>query len=305
MIKTKTFILTYIYLTLFLQFLWSADCCPDLDDKSWSREHLTPGVELLRQHFDDLFGAPQFVNVLSIDLQESDVMTRFATAKQLGEDRMTISELGAQSGAISAINGGFGHGGPEKMNSGILKIDSEILPFLKEEPDELHFVGGSAVGFDAQGMWLFRLRNGTRWEDDWEEVEHALAGGHMLISKGEIYHIVGNEVYVTDRETNHAGRRHPRTAIGLTSDSTGILITVDGRHPSNAEGMTLRELALFMQNLGCVYAINLDGGGSTTMWTSHHGVVNHPSGNQRFDSEGLRALKNGIIILAPENVPHY
>ena len=300
MVKRITTILFCFSIFLSVPLLNGADSDPALGDESWSRERLAPGVELLRRHFEDLFNAPQFICILTIDLKEPGVKVRFATADQLGEERLAISDLAARSDALAAINGGFGHGGPGILNSGIIKIDGVVLPFLNDEPDELYFVGGSAIGIDEKGSWHFRVREGTQWLDEWGEVDHALAGGHMLILNGEIFPVVEKEEYTTDREINHAGRRHPRTAIGMTADSIGLLLTVDGRHPSRAEGMTLRELAHFLKMLGCMHAMNLDGGGSTTMWTSRHGVVNHPSGNRHFDADGLRFLKNGVLIYKKE-----
>ncbi len=300
MIKRIITAVSFLYIFLCVPLLTGTDSYSVLGDENWSRERLAPGVELLRRHFEDLFNSPQFISILTIDLKESHVKVRFATADQFGEERLAIPDLAVRSGALAAINGGFGHGGPGILNSGIIKIDVVVLPFLNDEPDELYFVGGSAIGIDEKGSWHFRVREGTQWLDEWVEVDHALAGGHMLILNGEIFPVVEKEEYTTDREINHAGRRHPRTAIGMTADSIGLLMTIDGRHSSKAEGLTLRELAHFLINLDCVQAINLDGGGSTTMWTSQHGVVNHPSGNQRFDAEGLRLLKNGVVIYTQE-----
>ena len=68
-------------------------------------------------------------------------------------------------------------------------------------------------------------------------------------------------------------------------------MTVDGR-TEEAEGMNLMEVQKFLLELGCVDAINLDGGGSTSMWTSEKGLVNNPS-----DKTGERPVANALIIL--------
>ena len=68
------------------------------------------------------------------------------------------------------------------------------------------------------------------------------------------------------------------------------MITVDGRS-EDAAGMSLYELQAFLQTKDCLEAINLDGGGSTTMWVKDKGVVNHPS-----DKTGERKVANVIII---------
>jgi exopolysaccharide biosynthesis protein len=91
---------------------------------------------------------------------------------------------------------------------------------------------------------------------------------------------------------------HPRTAIGTRNCRKIIIVTIDGR-TSEAAGMTLEELAEMMMLLKCKDAINLDGGGSTTMWINNkpfNGVVNMPSDNKKFDHEGERSVANILVI---------
>lgn len=74
--------------------------------------------------------------------------------------------------------------------------------------------------------------------------------------------------------------RHPRSAIGDNKDNF-FLVAVDGR--TNGPGMTLPELAQFMLSIGCVNAINLDGGGSTRLL--HKGdAINRPTENRKVDN---------------------
>ncbi len=94
-------------------------------------------------------------------------------------------------------------------------------------------------------------------------------------------------------------RRHPRTVAGIKGDSL-FLLTVDGRTPP-AAGMSTLELAKILGSLGCQTAINLDGGGSTTMWIDEqttNGIVSYPSDNGAFDHFGERPCANAIIINA-------
>jgi exopolysaccharide biosynthesis protein len=77
-----------------------------------------------------------------------------------------------------------------------------------------------------------------------------------------------------------------------------LLLTVDGRS-AESHGMSLPELTDFLLELGCRNAVNLDGGGSTTMWLAgrlFNGVVNMPSDNKRFDHEGERSVANAVVI---------
>ena len=84
--------------------------------------------------------------------------------------------------------------------------------------------------------------------------------------------------------------RHPRSAVGFSRDSTKLyLVTVDGRSESSS-GMSLAELASLMQSLGAFQALNLDGGGSTTLVLRGR-LANHPS-----DSAGERAVGNALLV---------
>jgi hypothetical protein len=86
--------------------------------------------------------------------------------------------------------------------------------------------------------------------------------------------------------------RQPRTAVGYTSDSSKVyMVVVDGRSTAS-EGMTFSELAGFMIYLGCSQALNLDGGGSSTLVASGM-LKNKPSdGTERPVSNALLAFTN-------------
>ena len=70
--------------------------------------------------------------------------------------------------------------------------------------------------------------------------------------------------------------RHPRSAIGESKEYF-YLVAVDGR--KNGKGMTIKELANFMKGLGCINAINFDGGGSTSLMQGLM-VLNNPLENR-------------------------
>ena len=93
---------------------------------------------------------------------------------------------------------------------------------------------------------------------------------------------------MTAQKLQSIGGRNPRTAIGYTKDNDLILLTADGREGSSV-GLTLNELAYFMKSLGCVNAINLDGGSSTVMYVNGT-IVNKPQ------NTGGIALSNAIVI---------
>lgn len=247
---------------------------------AWREEEVGVGVLWRARHFKDLYGGPQMVNVLEID----PLFARLKPAAAQGSLTRT-STLGTRSRAIAAVNGGFFSVGKGAVHHiGLLKIDGRVVA-----PNDRR---RSVLGINADGKPCLRKLPQT---DDWKEVTDALAAGPMLLESGRSV--------VADRDEGFGDSmyaRHPRTAVGITAKGKILLVTVDGR-TSGSRGVTLEELAKLMQTLGCTHAMNLDGGGSTTMWVRgkpHAGVVNFPCDNKKFDHEGERAVANALLVLA-------
>ncbi|MCX7610839.1 MAG: phosphodiester glycosidase family protein [Ignavibacterium sp.] len=118
----------------------------------------------------------------------------------------------------------------------------------------------------------------------------ALIGGgpRLLINGSKPSTFVGFEGFSSD----FVNTRHPRTAVGFNQDSTKVyFVVVDGRQSNLSVGMTLDELADLMLSIGCKNAVNLDGGGSSTM-VIHNQVVNSPS-----DPGGERSVANALFAI--------
>jgi hypothetical protein len=116
----------------------------------------------------------------------------------------------------------------------------------------------------------------------WDKAMDVVGVGPMLLKGGNIFLTTKIEDFGTDV----AGGRAPRTALGVTADGSLLLVVVDGRE-STSTGLTLLELAMFMQELKAVDAMNLDGGGSSTMVIGTK-VINKPSdGFERKVGDGL------------------
>ncbi len=134
-------------------------------------------------------------------------------------------------------------------------------------------------------------------EIPWQLVE-AIGGLPRIVRDGRVSIENQNE----GGSESFTNTRHPRTAIGFNADTSRFyFVTVDGRQPGYSEGMTLPELASFMRELGCVQALNLDGGGSTTMVVRGQ-VINRPS-----DATGERAVANAMMLICnapPGKVAH-
>ena len=115
----------------------------------------------------------------------------------------------------------------------------------------------------------------------------AVGGGPVLVQSGQ-RRVTNNE------EWKFAGKaiddRHPRTAMGYTADGRLIILAVEGRNPGRAEGVTLTELADLLVQLGCIEALNLDGGGSSCL------LVNGIPTIRVSDKEGQRPVPGVFLI---------
>jgi hypothetical protein len=121
-------------------------------------------------------------------------------------------------------------------------------------------------------------------------VKEVVGGFTRIIHNGANYALQG---YAEDGGTStFATTRHPRTAVGFNQDSTRLMmVVVDGRQPALSLGMNLIELADFMLGLGCQEAVNLDGGGSSTM-VIRDKVVNSPSDGWE------RSVANALLVIS-------
>lgn len=120
----------------------------------------------------------------------------------------------------------------------------------------------------------------------WEGVRHIFGGGPRLLANGQFAGGEGFRVSLSER-------RHPRTAIARLADGRIVLAVVGGRQPYHSLGMTLVELAALLRALGATDALNLDGGGSSTL-VVRGTVINLPS-----DEFGERPVSDVLLVLPP------
>ena len=124
----------------------------------------------------------------------------------------------------------------------------------------------------------------TAADEGWNDVEYMIGALYQLVKDGAVC------------EGLEAGAA-PRTAIGLREDGSTVLYTIDGRLRGYSIGATLTQVAERMVELGCVSALSLDGGGSTTVCATLPGDEN--AGVYNTPSEGrLRAVTNHIFLVA-------
>lgn len=162
-------------------------------------------------------------------------------------------------------------------------------------PDGGYVISGKGMS----GVFIQNLNDGDEVEVylpmsfDGEEVpvDNLVTGNPKILGNGTVLD--------TEDERKDAVEWHPRTSIGYSRDKkTLIMLVCDGR-TSVSRGVRTRELADLMRYAGAYEALNLDGGGSSTLYTSMLGVRNHPSSNgvQRQVGDGVF-----VVSTAPRSV---
>jgi hypothetical protein len=122
----------------------------------------------------------------------------------------------------------------------------------------------------------------------WEACRNIIGGGPRLLAGGQ-------PGWENEPEKNNLAfffKRHPRTAIGYRKEGTLVLVVVDGRQWRDSLGLTIPQMSSLMRSLGCMEALNLDGGGSSALVITG-GLVNHPS-----DPTGERADSDALLVFA-------
>lgn len=227
--------------------------------------------------------------------------------------RERVSEMVARSrvSVLAAVNADFFT--PEGSTVGAEVVDGvvtrvEARPAFAWRRGSIPWVGVARIGADTLHLgWpvahssedaatesgrLPGLVDGTpeaagSWADLVDGGTEAVGGFPDLVDGG---HRVG-DLEVSERPT-FAAARHPRTAVGYDSGAGRLwLVVVDGRQPPHSAGMTLPELADVMEALDADEALNLDGGGSTTMIVTGR-TVNRPS-----DPTGERPVVNALALV--------
>jgi len=193
-------------------------------------------------------------------------------------------EIVVSNGKIVAVNDGKGNNAiPQNgfIISASGKMREQILPFVK--------IGRK-----------IKLRTATRFEakesfpnDDSRRTSRAFLNAED-ITNGVPQLIKNGKIEITWEQEKSSKSfvetRHPRTAVAKLKDGKFLMVTVDGRQPGTSVGINLNELAEMLLEFGATDAMNLDGGGSTTMFLDGK-IVNQPS-----DKEGERKVSDAILV---------
>lgn len=234
----------------------SAEEIPDstivtLTDCSYSDENISITITEYRENDTTIYVAD--VQVSSAEY----LKTAFAKGSYGKNVTEKTSEIAEEVGAILAVNGDY-YGAQEKgyvIRNGVLYRSSSS--------------GGEDLVIYKDGSFEVISENSVSAQALIE------SGAQQCLSFGPALVIDGNTAVTKTEEVGKAKTSNPRTAIGVIDELHYVLVVSDGR-TNESEGLSLYQLAEFMQSLGAKTAYNLDGGGSSAM-VFNGKVINNPT----------------------------
>ena len=258
---------------------------------------ISPGVTETEYYTNNEANDDQtVVYAVNVDLSQNTLITGYKDYDTSGtwgmqrvREQAAAAEANRRVNIVAAFNGDFYNMGTGEP-SGVLVMNGITVKSLASAQEKNWF----AVTEDNKAY----IGTGTLPENTVE----AIGGATMLIKDGQIN--------VSESETT----KNPRTAVGIKADGNVLILSANGRQEPFSSGYTYYELAEKMLELGCVDALNLDGGGSATYLAQYAGtdelvLANSPSdGQERSVSSSLFVVSNsektgvfGSAIVSPDN----
>jgi len=292
----------------------------------WTKTNVMEGIVYWEfRGFEPISGAQQFVHVADIDLSKG-----YKFIIGYDGEKHVCSEMHKLRNALVSINGGYEtssifikYQGSVRHNIENNKISGTDIVNWKNDGGICIDLNGAVsivnsmcskagqAGVSQHGDALNDQRSFYRSSSAMVAMSNIISSGPLLIYEGQPW----GETFVpktmsaatyqslpSENPYNHQGVRHPRTAIALCSDGRLLLFVGDGRYSSVCNGFSARELTQFLvTNFNPVYALNMDGGGSSTMCVSGLGdsrtnVVNYPCDNGKADHDGERTVRTFFCV---------
>lgn len=243
----------------------------------WTEKKLGYGARL-RYAQIQLFNSIQSISVLIYPAKQY-------TTHVLQPDKAgTTSELAKSVNADFAINGSF-FSMDNREPVTFVMVDKQIKGVNKLSEEE-KWINGILLINQTNNRCHIDIRpyEPNEWEGVRKNYTSALVSGPVLMTNHKI-------------PAFNDTKRHPRTIIGTTNKGKEvIMLVIDGRFKGKADGVSFKESATIARYLKMENVLNLDGGGSSTLWTKELGVVNYPCDNHLFDHAGERTVSNIIYV---------
>ncbi|MCI6502316.1 MAG: phosphodiester glycosidase family protein [Clostridia bacterium] len=255
------------------------------------QETLEGNVEYAQYETNNRFGEPVKFFTLRINPSFATIVTGTPNdAFVSGYVKQTVcqeAEAAIKNGkkVVAATNADFFDMNGDQRPSGLCIKEGVVI----DNPDSVRpFIGVMRTG-------EFVISSAEKTHSCIEDLQNAVCGSHIVLENGKIADIAPLESF--------GYVKHPRTAAGITKEGGLILLIVDGRIPEYSNGATLVDIALLMKQLGAVTAVNLDGGGSSTMLikdktTGKFDVRNVPADLYHPFDRLIRNLYDSILVVA-------
>jgi exopolysaccharide biosynthesis protein len=232
------------------------------------------------------------VHVLTVDPAKVKIIA--ARSHELGTGLDSVANIAHHHNAVAAINGGFfkfeNNESGVGLPAGVLKINSHWYGIAYKprgaigwDPktqqvllDRLQTKSTVKVGEQVKPVHkLTAVKNGDailqvsvlpqlkpKLAASWDKFPYIVGGGPLLILDNKLLQDYSMET----TSSAFVNNKHARTAIGILPNKLWVLVIVEQQLLTDDTGMTIPELAEFMSTLGCIHALNLDGGSSTSMY---------------------------------------
>ena len=227
-----------------------------------------------------LFNSTQSISML----RYPEKRQRLYVVNDPGADADSTGAMAARHKAIAAVNGSY-------FNMKTLEPTTYVKETRRVEGST-----SSDETFRTDGLLAIRGRKVDIIRCDTQTCDAVAKQCSYVLAAGPVLLLDGWEARDEWPSASFYTKRHPRTFVGTTNDGWVYLVVVDGRTPGQADGATIHETAQIAKLLGLDNAINLDGGGSSTLWTRSLGVISNPCDNHRFDNVGQRRVPNIVMI---------
>lgn len=220
-------------------------------------------------------------NISIIRFSEADYTTELIYNS--GTSCVIVPTAAANAGADMAINASF------------FKTDGTFLANTTTIMNHKLLTTASDSEATNRSTGIVHFKGGKIFFDSYDksQIETYRELYDASISSGPLLILGGKTQTFASRDFNTA--RHPRTMIGNDKWGDVYFVVVDGRFTGKAAGATIPEMALLGEYLNLRGALNLDGGGSSTIWAKNPGVLNYPCDNSNWDHAGCRRCPTVII----------
>ena len=267
---------------------------------------LAPGVEQYTNYAYAKDGKQMVYYVATADISRDDVVVQTSYLKQHENGVMGMDKLTNQ---IAYANQKYSDpSDPQYISEHynvVAGVNASFYNMTTGQPMGITYIDGVSFGTSSYDNFFAILKDGKTAVIDYAKnignyvdadgnstIWQAVAGSQWLVRDGKDV--------TADISGSYNTQRHSRTCVGVTAEGKVVMMVLDGRQEPFSCGGTMHELAQIMLEAGCVAAVNLDGGGSTTFAARQEGtdqvrVINRPSdGSERSISSGLMIASTAV-----------